>query len=153
MLGQLLGQAGRVPRPLLERFPMALILIADDDEMVREVVHDSLSAQGHVVGMVANGAEAVTAFRAKNYDLVILDCSMPELSGIEALRQIRLSPGGGRTPILMLTARRSSMDEEIATRAGANDYLRKPFSPTQVVVRAELLLTKASWATVTAATH
>jgi two-component system phosphate regulon response regulator PhoB len=132
---------------------MALILIADDDELVREVLHKSLSEQGHAVGMVANGAEAVSAFRAKHFDLVILDCSMPEMSGIEALRQIRLSPGGAGTPILMLTARRSSMDEEIANRAGANDYLRKPFSPTQLVVRAELLLAKASWAMVTAASR
>ena len=129
---------------------MALILIADDDELIREVVRKSLSQQGHAVGMVGTGAQALTAFRAKHYDLVILDCSMPEMTGIEALRQIRLSPGGGQTPILMLTARRSSMDEEIATRAGANDYLRKPFSPTQLVVRAELLLTKASWAMLTA---
>ena len=129
---------------------MALILIADDDQMVREVVRDSLGPQGHVVGMVSNGVEAVTACQAKSYDLVILDCSMPEMTGIEALRQIRLSPGGVRTPILMLTARRSSMDEEIATRAGANDYLRKPFTSRQLVVRTELLLTRASWGTVTA---
>jgi DNA-binding response OmpR family regulator len=132
---------------------MALILIADDDEMIREVVRDSLATQGHVVGMVCNGVEAVTAFRAKDYDLVILDCSMPEMTGVEALRQIRLSPAGGRTPVLMLTARRSSMDEEIATRAGANDYLRKPFTPQQLVVRTELLLTRASWAMITAASR
>lgn len=120
---------------------MALILVADDDEMVRNVVRVSLGRQGHAVGTVCNGADALTAFRAKRFDLVILDCSTPGVSGIDALRQIRMAPNGGHTPVLMLTARRSSMDEEIAIRAGASDYLRKPFSPTRLVVRCELLLT------------
>lgn len=132
---------------------MALILIADDDELVRDVVHATLTRQGHVVGAVANGAEAIQAFNAKDYDLIILDCSMPELCGIDTLRQIRGSPRGGQVPILMLTARTSSMDETIAVRAGANDYLRKPFSPTQLLVRSELLLSKASWASLKSAAH
>ena len=66
------------------------------------------------------------------------------LGGIEALRQIRLLSGQDYTPVLMLTARRSSMDEMIAIRAGANDYLRKPFSPTQLLVRVELLLQRSA---------
>lgn len=123
---------------------MALIHLADDDPMVRDVVHATLTAQGHVVGMVNNGADAVRVFEAKQPDLVILDCTMPKLGGIDALRQIRLLSGEDYTPILMLTARRSSMDETIAIRAGANDYLRKPFSPTQLLVRVELLLQRAA---------
>ena len=119
---------------------MSLILVADDDELVREIVRNTLAEQGHGVGIVANGEDAVRAFAAKHFDAVVLDCSMPKMSGIEVLRRIRLSPRGSRTPVLMLTARRSSADEEIAARAGANDYLRKPFSPTQVLVRVELLL-------------
>ncbi len=83
-------------------------------------------------------------FEAKRPDLVILDCAMPALGGIEALRQIRLLSGQSSTPVLMLTARRSSMDETIAIRAGANDYLRKPFSPTQLLVRVELLLARSA---------
>lgn len=122
---------------------MPLILVADDDELVREVVSNTLSEQGHVVGLVADGEDAVAAFEAKYPDLVILDCAMPGMSGVDVLRRIRLSPVGARTPVLMLTARRSSNDEEIASRAGANDYLRKPFSPIQLLVRVELLLAKA----------
>lgn len=124
---------------------MALILLADDDEMVRDTVCAALSKEGHVVGAVSDGNQAVAAFQVKAYDLVILDCAMPQMTGIEALRQIRLSPGGGRVPVLMLTARRSSMDEEIASRAGATDYLRKPFNPMQLQVRTQLLLAKACW--------
>ena len=124
---------------------MALILLADDDEMIRDTVRAVLLRDRHVVGAVCNGAQAVAAFQVKRYDLVILDCAMPEMTGIEALRLIRLLPNGGRTPVLMLTARRSSMDEEIASRAGATDYLRKPFSPTQLQVRTQLLLARAAW--------
>ncbi len=65
---------------------------------------------------------------------------MPELSGIEVLRQIRASVRAYATPVLMLTGRRSQADEEIAVRAGADDYLRKPFDPDQLVARVEALL-------------
>lgn len=123
---------------------MALIHLADDDPLVRDVVQATLTAHGHVVGMVDNGADAVRIFEAKQPDLVILDCTMPKLGGIDALRQIRLLSGEDHTPVLMLTGRRSSMDETIAIRAGANDYLRKPFSPTQLLVRVELLLQRAA---------
>ena len=123
---------------------MALILLADDDELVGDVVRATLSARGHVVGLVGNGADAVRVVELKQPDLVILDCTMPELPGIEALRQIRLSRTAYRTPVLILTARRSEMDEEIAMRAGANDYLRKPFDPDELIVRVESLLEKAA---------
>ena len=123
---------------------MALIHLADDDELVREIVRNVLVEHGHIVGMVDNGADAVRIFQAKQPDVVILDCSMPKMGGVEALHRIRLSPTGGHVPVLMLTARRSSMDETIAIRAGASDYLRKPFSPTELLVRVELLLLRAA---------
>lgn len=123
---------------------MALIHLADDDQMVREIVQATLTPYGHVVGMVDNGADAVRIFEAKRADLVILDCAMPGMGGVEALRNIRILSGDDRVPILMLTGRRSSMDEMIATRAGADDYLRKPFNPTQLLVRVELLLQRAA---------
>jgi DNA-binding response OmpR family regulator len=125
---------------------MALILLADDDELVGEAVRDALSARGHVVGIVENGVDAVRVVEMKRPALVILDCAMPEMNGIEALRHIRLSPSAHRTPVLMLTGRRSDMDVEIANRAGANDYLKKPFDADQLVARVENLLAKATTA-------
>lgn len=119
---------------------MALILIADDDELVVEVVRAALEARGHIVGGLNDGAQVRAVVELKAPDLVILDCSMPELPGIEALRQIRSSPKCYATPVLMLTGRRSNTDEEIAVRAGADDYLRKPFDPDQLVARVERLL-------------
>lgn len=123
---------------------MALILLADDDDLVAEVVREALSARGHVVGVVENGADAVRVVEVKRPELVILDCSMPEMNGIEALIKIRRSTTSYDTPILMLTARRSEMDVEIAIRAGANEYLKKPFDADQLVAVVEDMLEKSA---------
>ena len=122
---------------------MALILIADDDELIVDVVREALAARGHIVGAVDDGYAVVRVVEAKRPGLVILDCNMPEVSGLEALRQIRFSPTCFATPVLMLTGRINDVDEEIAMRAGANDYLRKPFDPDQLVSRVEMLLEHA----------
>lgn len=122
---------------------MALILIADDDELIVEAVRATLGACGHIVGAVDNGAQVANIVEFKRPALVILDCNMPELPGIEALREIRVLRIAHATPVLMLTARRGHFDEEIAIRAGANDYLRKPFDPDQLVSRVETLLDRA----------
>ena len=122
---------------------MALILVADDDPLVRDVVSQTLGGLGHIVGVVENGADAVQVAEFKHPDLVILDCSMPVLSGVDALRRIRRSRTAFATPALMLTARSSYRDEDIAFRAGASDYLRKPFDPTELIVVVDRLLAKA----------
>lgn len=123
---------------------MALILLADDDELVGEVVREALSARGHVVGVVENGADAVRVVNVKKPELVILDCSMPEMNGIEALIEIRRSAAGYSIPILMLTARRNEMDVQIAMRAGASNYLKKPFDADQLVAVVEDMLRKSA---------
>ena len=119
---------------------MALILIADDDELVVDLVRSALNARGHVVGALNDGTSVRQVVELKRPDLVILDCSMPELPGVEALRQIRSSPTAYLTPVLMLTGRTSKADEEIAFRMGADDYIRKPFDMDQLIARVEVLL-------------
>lgn len=123
---------------------MALIIVAEDDELVAELVSQALTARGHVVGLVQNGRDAVRVVNLKRPALVVMDCAMPEMTGIEALLQIRLLREAHRTPVLMLTGNRSKMDEDIAARAGANDYLRKPFDVDQVVAHVEALLAKTA---------
>jgi DNA-binding response OmpR family regulator len=124
----------------LKEISVALILFADDDEIVVAMVTDALAARGHIVDAVDDGLPVLREVESKRPELVILDCTMPELNGIEALRQIRTSRTCFATPVLMLTGRRSSADEAIAMRTGANDYLRKPFDPDQLVSRAESLV-------------
>lgn len=119
---------------------MALILIVDDDQLVIEVARAALEARGHVIGELPDGSRVKEVVEHERPDLVILDCAMPGVRGIDALRQVRTSPLGYGTPVVMLTARRSSGDEYIAIRAGADDYLRKPFEPDQLVACVEALL-------------
>lgn len=119
---------------------MARILMADDDEQAIEIVRAALEERGHIVGALSDGAGVKQVVEFKRPDLVILDCAMPEVSGIDALREIRSSLTAFETPVLMLTARQSDSDESIAMFAGADDYLRKPIDPDQLVSRVEGLL-------------
>ena len=119
---------------------MATILIADDDELVIEVVRQALEPRGHFVGAVDDGVPVLGLVEGRHPALVILDCGLPEVSGIEALCQIRGSNTCYDTPVLMLTGRRGEADEAIAMRAGANEYLRKPFDPDDLIVRVEHLI-------------
>jgi DNA-binding response OmpR family regulator len=119
---------------------MARIIIAEDDEIVSEVVREALTAAGHVVGVVDNGADAVRAIKVKKRHLVILDCNMPELSGLMVLREIRTALALYDTPVLMLTGRQGARDVELAFNQGADDYLKKPFDPEELVFRVEELL-------------
>jgi len=122
---------------------MALILIADDDEIVVDIVREAFAARGHYVGAVDDGLPVIGVVESKRPDLVILDCNMPEISGLEALRQIRLSITCFATPVLMLTGCLGEVDEWIAKRSGSDDYLRKPFDTDQLVARAEALIEHA----------
>ncbi|MEA2351471.1 MAG: two-component system, OmpR family, phosphate regulon response regulator OmpR [Thermoleophilaceae bacterium] len=123
---------------------MALILIADDDELVVDVVRAALGTRGHIVGAVDDGMPVAGIVEFKRPELVLLDFNMPELCGIDALRQIRALRNAYATPVLMLTACRGEFEEELAMRAGANDYLRKPFDSAQLVSRVETLLRRAA---------
>ncbi len=119
---------------------MARIIIADDDEIVATIVCDALFGAGHAVGWVSDGERALEVVRRRAPDLLILDCNMPGKSGIMVLRELRQSPHFYRLPVLMLTARGSTSDEEIARYEGANDYLTKPFDPVELIDRVSDLM-------------
>lgn len=114
------------------------ILIADDEPEIRKLVSLLLKKKGYAVSAVKNGAEAVAAVEANaDFDLIVLDILMPDLSGIEAARQIRLqSP----VPILFLTAKSLEEDKVLAYTAGGDDYLVKPFSTTELLLKVEALI-------------
>ena len=122
---------------------MPLVIIADDDELIVDIVRTALETRGHVVGRLSDGKAVCNVVELKRPDVVILDCAM-EVSGIVALKEIRASDEAYATPVLMLTARCSGADEEIAWAAGADDYLRKPFDPDELVVRVEALIDKSA---------
>lgn len=119
---------------------MPRIILAEDDEIVAEIIRDTLMAAGHGVGVLPTGVQALAVIRARMPDLVILDCNMPELSGLLVLREMRNTAKLAQIPVLILTGRRSEKDEEIAMYEGANDYMRKPFDPDELVFRVEVLV-------------
>jgi DNA-binding response OmpR family regulator len=121
---------------------MARIIVAEDDDLVSDIVREALTTAGHIVGVVDNGADALRAIQLKKPDLVILDCTMPELSGLIVLREMRTSSTVYDTPVLMLTGRQGARDVELAYSQGADDYMKKPFDPDELVFRVEELLDK-----------
>ena len=119
---------------------MARIIVAEDDEIVAELVRDALMNAGHGVGVLPDGNQALGVIRARLPDLVILDCNMPEMSGLLVLREMRKSPKLAHIPVLILTGRRSEKDVTLAMYEGADDYMKKPFDADELVFRVEELL-------------
>lgn len=122
---------------------MARIMVAEDDEIVGQIVVGALIAAGHGVGLLADGGSALAAIRAKRPDAVVLDSHLPVLAGPALVREMRRHPKTARIPVLMLTARSGSGDLTTALHAGVNDYMTKPFDPHEVVFRVEELLARA----------
>lgn len=119
---------------------MAYIIVADDDALVTDIIRETLQAEGHIVGTVDNGGDAWRAIVTKRPDLVILDCNMPEASGIIVLREMRNRMEFANTPVLILTGRRGQSDMDLAMYEGATDYMKKPFDPDHLAFRVEELL-------------
>jgi DNA-binding response OmpR family regulator len=119
---------------------MADVLVVDDDHTVREVVVSYLRANGHRVVDVADGESALAAQRAHPADLVVLDLMLPGLDGLEVCRRLRQA---GDVPIIMLTARGAETDRVVGLRIGADDYVTKPFSPRELVLRVDSVLRRA----------
>lgn len=122
---------------------MSLILIADDEKDLVELVEFHLLKEGHQVITAANGVEALARL-ANNPDAVILDWMMPKVDGMEVLRQMRERHEWYRIPVILLTAR-SAVDDRIrGLEMGADDYLSKPFTPKELVLRLKGVLRRAS---------
>jgi two-component system response regulator ResD len=118
-----------------------LVLVADDEPMVREVLERYLQKDGFRVRSVEDGPAAVAAFAEAGPDLVLLDLMLPGLDGLEVFRRIRAeSP----TPVIMLTARGLETDRVVGLELGADDYVAKPFSPREVVARVRAVLRRST---------
>ena len=116
------------------------VLVIDDDVAVHEVIHAYLEREGYIVYSATTGGEGLEITRLKQPALVILDLMLPDITGTEVCADIRTRSD---VPILMLTAR-SSLEERVeGFSEGADDYLVKPFSPRELVVRVKALLRRA----------
>ena len=119
---------------------MAKILVVDDDHTVREVAVSYLRAGGHEVDDVDTGEAALKAMREAPADLVVLDLMLPGIDGLEVCRRLREQRD---VPIIMLTALGSEADRVVGLERGADDYVTKPFSPRELVLRVDSVLRRA----------
>jgi two-component system OmpR family response regulator len=117
---------------------MTTILVIDDEPGVRDLLQDALSGAGYRVQSATNGADGLDQLRRRSADLCIVDVNMPTMNGFEFLEKLRAHDA--KTPVLMLTARNSSDDVEQGLREGADDYVRKPFSIDELLLRVAAIL-------------
>ena len=117
------------------------ILLAEDDAMIGEVVHDALRAEGHAADWVRDGAQADTALTTTAYDLLLLDLGLPRQSGLQVLRALRAR--GARLPVLIATARDAVAERVAGLDAGADDYIVKPYDLDELLARIRALRRRA----------
>lgn len=121
------------------------ILVVDDDPTVAEVVTGYLERAGHTVVLACDGSAALQAAAQHRPDLVVLDLMLPGMDGLEVCRRLRAD---APVPVIMLTARGDEDDRILGLEIGADDYVTKPFSPRELVLRVESVLRRARTATV-----
>jgi DNA-binding response OmpR family regulator len=125
---------------------VARVLVVDDDPTVREVVVSYLRAAQHEVDEAADGESVAGLMRDRPADLVVLDLMLPGIDGLEVCRRLRQVSD---VPVIMLTALGSETDRVVGLEQGADDYVTKPFSPRELVLRVESVLRRAGERTTT----
>ena len=116
------------------------VLVADDDEDILDLVRFRLEHDGHRVLTAFDGHAALELARAERPDVCVIDVMMPKLGGLELAQRLRADPALAQTRILLLTARATDGDVDEGFAAGADDYVKKPFSPQELSQRVRALL-------------
>ena len=116
------------------------VLVVEDERKLRDLVRSYLERAGFTVLTTDSGAEAITMAMTSAPDLVILDLGLPDVPGETVARELRATAGTGSTPILMLTAKSAEEDRIRGLELGADDYVTKPFSPRELVLRVQAIL-------------
>ena len=116
---------------------MYKILVADDEQKIREVIKEYAEYEGHTVYEAVDGMQAVDMAKEQDFDIIIMDVMMPRLDGFSACKEIRKFKN---TPILMLSARTEEYDKLFGFEMGVDDYVVKPFSPKEVMARVNAIV-------------
>jgi two-component system phosphate regulon response regulator PhoB len=116
------------------------ILVVDDEPDLLELVRVNLRQAGYEVVTAETGREALECLRRSQPELIVLDLMLPDLSGTELCRQVRSDPETSWLPIIMLTAKTDEVDRVVGLELGADDYVTKPFSPRELVLRVRAVL-------------
>jgi len=129
---------------------MYKILIVDDEAKIRQLVKKYAVFEGHSVTEAENGMQAVEKCAAGDYDIIIMDVMMPELDGFSAVREIRRKSSA---PVIMLTARGEEYDRIHGFETGADDYVVKPFSPKELMLRVDAVMKRVRASSDSGAQH
>lgn len=117
------------------------ILVVDDEARIRTIIKKYAEFEGHSVTEASDGMEAVSMCRRTKFDIIIMDIMMPELDGFSACREIRKT---SQTPIIMLSARGEEYDKINGFELGIDDYVVKPFSPKELMLRIDAVMKRAA---------
>ncbi len=120
---------------------MSKILIVDDEDKIRDIIKKYAEFDGYEVEEASGGLEAVSKCREKDYDLIILDIMMPDLDGFSVCRELRKK---SNVPVIMLSARGEEYDKIHGFEVGIDDYVVKPFSPKELMLRVAAILKRTS---------
>jgi two-component system, OmpR family, phosphate regulon response regulator PhoB len=123
---------------------MAHVLIVDDEQDLAELIDFNLRAAGFSTRVALTGEGALSVAREQRMDLVLLDLMLPDMSGVEVCRQLRSHASTRELPIIMLTAKGEEADRVRGFEAGADDYVTKPFSVRELVLRLRAILRRSS---------
>lgn len=118
------------------------ILVVDDEDRIRRLLNMYLTREGYTVDEAVDGAEALEKANENNYACILLDHMMPEKDGLEVLKELRELKD--MTPIIMLTAKGEESDRVTGFETGADDYIVKPFSPREVILRVKAILRRST---------
>ena len=121
---------------------MYKILIVEDDKNILTGLVDNLTMEGYKAVIAADGEAALEQVKASSPDLIILDIMLPKLSGFEVCKELKKQ--GVNTPIIILSAKAQETDKVLGLELGADDYITKPFSPRELLVRVKAVLRRAS---------
>ncbi len=124
------------------------ILVVDDESRIRNIIRKYAEFEGHTVTEAGDGMEAVHLCRRESFDLIIMDIMMPELDGFSACREIRKI---AQTPIILLSARGEEYDRINGFEVGVDDYVVKPFSPKELMLRVDAVMKRVNHPATTAA--
>ena len=117
------------------------ILVVDDDKNICDLLRMYLEKEGYTVVLAHNGVDAVSVFGSESPDLVLLDIMLPQLDGWQVCREIRKT---SETPIIMVTAKDETFDKVLGLELGADDYVTKPFSPSELAARVDAICRRIS---------
>ena len=123
---------------------MARILVVEDEKDLQEVLAYNLQQAGHTAIVVGSGRDALVAIPEHRPDLVLLDLMLPDVSGIEICRKLKSDPGTRDVPIVMVTAKGDEVDRVVGFELGADDYVVKPYSLRELLLRIDAVLRRAS---------